>query len=196
MVKPEKGLVAARLLVCKNHSPGLVHGSSSVQVSIITTIIIVIITIIIVAIITINFRSSIYLHQSCIQWLWGPLHQGYKTSLYQVRYLYWVEAKRVSFCFCGIMFDNNSDGQLPRRDRLGPRQGQKQGRRPSGQVSFFQIYFGWFSEKECGMPFAIFSLLFRLQKSLSEERIWYLVTYSPLLQILPFLFIVRLLRPY
>ena len=94
------------------------------------------------------------------------------------------------------MFDNNSDGQLPRRDRLGPRQGQKQGRRPSGQVSFFQIYFGWFSEKECGMPFAIFSLLFRLQKSLSEERIWYLVTYSPLLQILPFLFIVRLLRSY
>ena len=52
MVKPEKGLVVTRLLVCKNHPPGLVHGSSSVQVSIIV-IIIVIITIIIVVIITI-----------------------------------------------------------------------------------------------------------------------------------------------
>ena len=56
MVKPEKGLVAAHLLpgllVCENHPLSLVHGSSSVQVSIITNIIIVIIAIIIVVIIT------------------------------------------------------------------------------------------------------------------------------------------------
>ena len=65
MVKPSKGLVVARLLVCKNHPPGLVHGSSSVQVSIIV-IIIVIITIIIIVVITVRvsvinlFTSIIY----------------------------------------------------------------------------------------------------------------------------------------